>query len=367
MMAGISKKGRARQLSIIYLSRVRQNPYVHLLAEGVQQSDPDLRTKILPSFWRRLFLPGFRPHVLHLHWAELQYSYGGPSPEQAFRDWRELMFKLRFFRWLGGKIVYTVHNLGQHEGLFPDLDEAANRWLFAHADAIHVHDAAVAAAVAEHYGRSQGVYVIPHGHYIGAYPDETDRAAARAHLGLDPDRFLYLSLGQIRPYKGIEELIAAFMVLADPGSDLLIAGNIGVPAYGEQIRALTAQNPTIRLYPNFIADDELQYFFHAADVCVLPYRRATTSGAALLAFSFGTPIIAPAIGPFPDLISGSSGVLFPPGEDALVQALRQARSLDLAAAAAACLDLAAARDWRRLGAEHAGVYRRLFRDADKRG
>lgn len=346
-------------LRILYLSPVRQNPYVRLLAAGVQAADASVRVAIAPALAASRLLPGRRPHILHLHWAELQYSYGDASAEQAFRGWRRFLIRSRLFQALGGKLIYTVHNLDDHEARHPDLNAAANRWLFAQAAAIHVHDAQTAQAVAARFGRSAGVEIIPHGHYLGVYPDQITREQARARFGIGPARFVYLCLGQIRPYKGIEDLIAAFAQLEED-SLLLIAGHVGVPAYGQEIATLAADDPRIQLYPTYVADETLQYFFHAADACVFPYRRATTSGAALLAFSFAKPILAPAIGPFPALAAQGRGALFGEGSAALAEGLRQMRHLDPGVAAAAIRGFLVDRDWPTLGRQHLAMYRRAL-------
>ena len=97
--------------------------------------------------------------------------------------------------------------------------------------------------------------------------------------------------------------------------------------------------------------EEIQYYMNACDICVLPYRHVTTSGAAILAFSFARPIIAPRAGDFSQLVGETRGVLYQDVGDetgrtqALQAALRQARHLDLAAANAAALALARELDW----------------------
>lgn len=343
-------------LHVAYLSRVRLNPYVRLLADGVERADPAIRTAqyyTLP--WRRLLLKR-RCHILHLHWAELQYSYGHPSLSQARRSLRNLLTQLRYLQRRGVRLVYTVHNLSQHEGLHPDLNEQANQWLFAHADAIHVHDQASAETVAQIYDRREAVFVIPHGNYIGVYPNTVRREEARDRLGIPPGAFVYLFMGQVRPYKGLERLIQAFVELDDASAMLIIAGQINDAGYAEHIRSQVDGRANIQFFLDYIPDEDLQLFFNSADICVLPYRRATTSGAALLAFSFGKPIVAPAIGPFPDLLTAERGVLFHSDDD-LGAALRQARGLDADRAGAATLAFAKTRDWTTIGAQHAAMYR----------
>jgi len=347
----------APPLHVAYLSRVRLNPYVSLLADGVERADPAIRTSRYHTLpWRRLLLKR-RCQILHLHWAELQYSYGHPSPRQAERSFRKLLTQLRYLQRRGIRLVYTVHNLSQHEGLYPDLNEQANQWLFAHADAIHVHDQASAETVARTYDRREALFVIPHGNYIGVYPNNVRREEARDRLGIPPEAFVYLFIGQIRPYKGLEQLIRAFGELDDAGALLVLAGQINDAGYAEHIRAQIAGRANVKIFFDYIPDEELQFFFNSADACVLPYRRATTSGAALLAFSFGKPIVAPAIGPFPDLLTAERGVLFRPDDD-LGAALRQVRGLDADRAGSATLAFAKTRDWTTIGARHAAMYRR---------
>ena len=355
----MSKTQSPAPLHVAYLSRVRLNPYVKLLATGVERADPAIHTShyyTLP--WRRLLLKR-RCQVLHLHWVELQYSYGHPTASQAKRSLRNLLTKLQYLQQQGIRLVYTVHNLSQHEGLHPHLNEQANQWLFAHADAIHVHDRASAEAVAHIYNRQENVFVIPHGNYIGVYPNEIARDEARTRLDIPPELFVYLFIGQVRPYKGLNNLIQAFIELDDSATMLILAGQVNDTDYTQQIRSQVDGRTNIKLFLDYIPDEDLQLFFNSADACVLPYRRATTSGAALLAYSFATPIVAPAIGPFPDLITPDRGVLFHSDDD-LGEALRQVCGLDPDRAGSATLAFAKTLDWTTVGAQHAAMYRQMY-------
>ncbi len=348
-------------MRILYLSRVRLNPYVDLLARGVAAADPALRPRQIRTLsWPRVHLDrGWR--ILHLHWIELLYNYEPVPHPQAAQNLHRLLSTLERVRDQGRKLVYTVHNISQHEGQYPDLNQQANQWIFTHADAIHVHNRFTADQVARLYHRTEGVVIIPHGNYIGVYPQEVSRHDARARLAIPQDHFVYLFLGQMRPYKGLDELIGAFLTLDMADATLVLAGHIADTSYARELKQLAGDHPNIRLFPSYVPPDELQLYCHAADVCVLPYRDATTSGAALLAFSFGCPIIAPAIGPFPELLGdGTRGLLFHPQEHDLNEALARARALPLAEMGRAARAFAEARDWRTIGAQHARVYRELF-------
>lgn len=346
-------------LHVLYLSRVRLNPYVRLLAAGVERAQPSIHTAIYPTLPWRIFLTNRKLDVIHLHWAELQFSYGYPTPSQATRSLQSLFKKLRLARRRGIHIVYTVHNIDQHEDLYPDLNDQANRWLFSHADAVHVHHESTARTVRERYGEPSRMVVIPHGNYLDAYPNQVGRDEARARLDIPDEHFVYLCLGQVRPYKGLDRLIHTFNLLDPEDATLIIAGNAYTPDYARHIHSLVNGQPNIKLHTTYIDDNDLQVYFNAADACVLPYRRATTSGAALLAYSFGKPIVAPAIGPFVDLVASDRGVLFDPENGDLRHALLQIRQLDPDRAGAAAMDFASALDWTTLGAQHAAVYRSL--------
>jgi len=63
---------------------------------------------------------------------------------------------------------------------------------------------------------------------------------------------------------------------------------------------------------------------------VLPYKNALTSGAALLALSFGVPVIAPATEAFEGLVEdGSTGLLYSADNpEALTRALARATEIN---------------------------------------
>jgi beta-1,4-mannosyltransferase len=337
---------------VLQISKVRMNPYVRLLQEalievGIDCSLADGLSPRLAQSWKF--------DVLHLHWLELLYA--SPHLGRSLRRLFAVLTGLVRAKAGGAKVVYTVHNLNPHEQAFPLLNRIANRAVFAMADALHVHGEEARRAVARTYGRRDGVYVIPHGGYIGAYPNSCTRQEARGRLGLADDAFVYLSLGQVRRYKGIEDLVAAFGQWGDDTSELVIAGNVHDAAYGEELAQLTRGRTGIHTWFQYVPDPDVQYFMNACDVCVLPYRDVTTSGGAILSFSFGRPIVAPALGGFSELLADGRGIVYDPAaKDGLLCALQQARSLDVADAGQKVLAWAREHAWRALAPRFARVY-----------
>ena len=60
----------------------------------------------------------------------------------------------------------------------------------------------------------------------------------------------------------------------------------------------------------FIPENEVQLFFNASDIVVLPYKKILTSGSALLALSFGNYILAPASGNILDIMDERIGYFY---------------------------------------------------------
>jgi beta-1,4-mannosyltransferase len=151
----------------------------------------------------------------------------------------------------------------------------------------------------------------------------------------------------MRPYKGLEELLPAFCELEGEKARLVVAGRPGDLAYVAHLRSLAGRDPRVTFDPRFVPADEVQLYLNAANIAVLPYRQITTSGAALLAYSFGLPIIAPAIGAFPSLFAPERGVLYAPGE--LLAAMQKAQGDDWEATRAATIAWVRQFDWNEIG------------------
>ena len=390
------------------------NPYIDLLCGGLASAGVDV-SLVQDAGEDGLPAAAQQADLIHLHWLELwgrpEYSsLAGLSrwglPGRGMRRWlepalnsapafarRRQRFLDRFFAALaayqarGGRLVYTVHNLAQHEGEGGAVEAAALRQLLARADGLHVHAGYMADQVQrlrasgsvgdrpqqhgiDSSGRSPTepaprIAVIPHGHYIDAYPNTVARADARRTLQLPAPSTVYLFLGLIRPYKGLEELLPAFGSLPDPDARLLVAGRPRPADYAARLAAQAAGDGRLYWHPRFVPSDQVQLWMNAADVVALPYRQITTSGAAMLAWSFGKPVIAPALPAFVEPMAAAPflGLLYDPADPhGLAEALRQASQIDWQAQRATILAWARQFDWPGIGQQMAALYRRVMRD-----
>lgn len=341
----------------------RKNPYIGRLSDGLAEAG----VHVDGLGFHTLFLPAMlarRPQVLHLHW--LHPFMLAPGPLRALAKSLLFLAQLALTRALGVRIVWTIHNLHDHEHRFPRVDRAMHHAVsrLCHAAIVHCPAAALLAKQSFHALAPSRIHAIPHGNYLGCYRDDLDRHAARASFALhDQDRVLVF-LGAIRPYKGVLELIDAFSTVEAEHPHmrlrLLIAGQIIDEADAMLIADRVADRPTIQFRPGFVPDDDVQKYMRAADGAVFPYRDTLTSGALLLAMSFGLACLAPRKGCVADTLDTRGGELFDPADEhALLAGLRAfCARLDHSADMGRHNAAAAARlDWSAIGAATARVYR----------
>ena len=298
-----------------------------------------------------------RVGALHFHWPSTHYETGrhGPLRSGLLRGVALALFliKLRLAKALGYQLIWTAHNVlphGPHKGLY-----RAERWLTCHWawDRVIAHCPAAAEAV-RGLGFSGEVKVLPHGHFLDLFPPTGDRIGARERLGLAPDAFVTLHFGAIRPYKGIEELIDAFLKVARPIDVLVIAGG-GDTGTVQTLRARAGGDPRIRWMPERVPDAAVAELFEAADCVALPYRRVTTSGNLVLAMGFGKPVVVPASGCIPHMVTPDFAATYNPGDESgLMDALVAVRGLDPVADSAR--ERARGWDWDAIAAETANLY-----------
>jgi len=169
------------------------------------------------------------------------------------------------------------------------------------------------------------VVLIPHGEYgsLARRGGSVDRGQARAELGIDPAAAVTLMFGQLRPDKGLADLLAALDRV--PQLHLLIGGQeTGAlkAAAAELSRLDLARRVTVR--EGFLDMTEAARLFAATDTVALPYRIASQSGVLLLAYGFRRPVIIYPVGGLVDaVVDGETGwICARPDVDALVAALR---------------------------------------------
>lgn len=160
--------------------------------------------------------------------------------------------------------------------------------------------------------------MIPHGHFL-KYAKILDKNIARKKLNIPEDKFVVLFFGQIKKVKGVDLLLNAMADICKNNDEicLVVAGNMWKDdreTYEKLIDELGIRDK-IKWDIRYIPDDEVDYYYSATDICVLPYRDVYQSGVIQLVYAHKkTPVASrlPAFTQF--VVEDKTGFLFDVGD-----------------------------------------------------
>jgi len=238
------------------------------------------------------------PGLFHLHWTN-PILQPAETEDEARTRLDAFTRAVESFTAAGGTLIWTVHNVLPHDARFIDLEVELARTILRHAERVHLLSETTLDRAAEYYRIDPAkAAVIELSSYHGVYPNTASRSEARAALGVDPTDKTLLVAGYIRPYKGIDRMLDVFdeLLADDPSLRLLIAGKPLDAGGMADLERRCAEHPRVVSRFERIPDDELQVWYGAADVAVLPYTNILNSAAFRLATSFGVPAVGPRMG-----------------------------------------------------------------------
>ena len=291
----------------------RQYPGVFF--PGTSQLDPDaprprfpteaLLDSIAPWSWRRTaaHLERFAPGAVVLKWWMPFFAPAFASSVGPLRR-------------RGTRVVLVCDNLIAHEPRV--YDRAFTDWMMRNSDGYLVMSDAVERDL-DRLKPGAPRRRVPHPFYAQFDRGRWTRESARASLSLAGDVALFF--GYVRPYKGLDTLLAAWKrVRAErPQATLVVAGEFYEKP--ERYVALASATGGVRILNRYIPDEEVEALFRAADVTVLPYRSGTQSGVTHVAYALGSPVIATRVGGIAETVSeGETGFICPPEDPAALAA-----------------------------------------------
>ena len=138
---------------------------------------------------------------------------------------------------------------------------------------------------------------------------------ARELLNIEDDQQILLFFGFVREYKGLKYLLQAMPQISErlPKVKLLVVGDFdqNKETYLNIIKSQKIENK-IEIYDGYIPDQDVEKFFAACDVVVLPYESATQSGIVQIAYGFEKPVIVTNVGGLPEVVvEGKTGYIVP--------------------------------------------------------
>jgi glycosyltransferase involved in cell wall biosynthesis len=253
----------------------------------------------------RIINNSIRPEVVDIQWF---------VPQHGFVLIPLMLFLKLWFR-SKAKIFLTVHNVLPHEKRLFDLllSRLASRF----SDRLLVHAEKLRDEAVKHLRQDpRKIIVVPHAICANGQVSY-EKTEARAHLGIK-EKHVLLFFGYVRPYKGLNDLISAFEIVAEKFDvALVIAGEFftKVTQYREELRKKGLLERTY-LFSRYIDSEEVPIFFSAADLLVQPYVKFSgQSGVTQTAYLHSVPVIATDVGGLPELvIHGKTGTIVRPND-----------------------------------------------------
>jgi glycosyltransferase involved in cell wall biosynthesis len=352
-------------MDVLFIPKSNGNPYQTELARCLNEHHVyvmmENEEKFLPIL-RVIFSTG-KPDILHLHWTHTLIKSRN-AIERIIKGIR-LISEILFLKIAGVRIIWTVHNMSGHDLEENKIENIIHRFFSKMCDAIIVHCEYAKQAVKLSFkimeSEKNKICVIPHGNYIASYKNDICREKARKILGFANDETVFGFFGNIRSYKGVFDLVNAFQKLKEPRIRLLLAGKPGSIDIENELQRITKADNRILLSLGFIPDNRIQIYLNSMDVVVLPFHKVLTSGTALLAMSYGKPVVAPNSGCLKEVLGDTGSFLYESNDtNSLIDAMKKSLREDLFKLGEHNFQLASKADWRFSAKQTAKVYRTIL-------
>jgi glycosyltransferase involved in cell wall biosynthesis len=278
----------------LYPGRTDRDPSGFAIAEP--GTEPLLDSLNPATWWRTAArIVADRPDLLILPWW---VSYWTPQFWTIVR---------RVRRATAARVLFICHNVVQHESR--RWDRLCAKAVLKNGDSFLVHSEEDLANLKRMLPDAR-VKKVFHPTYEVFNHRRITKAEAQKRLGVSGRVLLFF--GNVRPYKGLKYLLDAMPALARRlDANLLVAGEFwhDKDEYLRQVRELGIER-NVTFVDRYIPNEEVDLYFGAADVVVLPYVTATQSGIVQIAYGFDKPVIVTNVGGLPDVVEhGTTGFI----------------------------------------------------------
>ena len=201
----------------------------------------------------------------------------------------------------GIKVVAITDNIIPHESRVGD--KQLTSWFVKQCDGFIAMSRTVLEELDQFSPKGKKVYM-PHPIY-SIFGEKIQMDVARQKLGLPATGKLILFFGLVRKYKGLDLLLQALADerLKEMKVTLVVAGEFyeDPEHYEAMIKELGLEG-TVLLHNRFIPEDDVKYYFSAADIVAQTYITATQSGVTQIAYNFDVPMLVTNVGGLPEIV-----------------------------------------------------------------
>jgi len=255
---GRSAGRKGDNMRVLISSFSEGNPNQRILKEKLEKRVIEVAIDDNPAPYSPLFQAIKKDaDVIHLNWTHAYFLTLDRSLAKALLSVPIYLFQLLLLRLSRKKIVWTAHNLCNHERIFPKIDRIMGIITANISHKIQVWDEKTQESVCSHFfvGKEK-TRIIPYGNYLPVYSDvDLDKEKSREKLDVSSFDRIFVFFGQIRPYKQVPELVDTFKQVAKPDKHaLIIAGNPSSDELESEIRKKSDVN-------NIITDLRFVLFF----------------------------------------------------------------------------------------------------------
>jgi glycosyltransferase involved in cell wall biosynthesis len=247
-------------------------------------------------------------------WWAIYRKIKREAPDLVIIPWWNSFWTVQFWtiatllkRFGSAKILFICHNVVDHEHYV--FSKRCARAVLTKGDHFLVHSENDARHLKELLPWAKATKVF-HPVYDFFHSAELSKIEAKKTLGLTGEILLFF--GFIRPYKGLDDLLEAMpLILAHRRVTLLVVGEFweGRERYLKRIEELRIGSG-VKIVEGYVPNEQVQLYFTAADLVLLPYVSGTGSGILQIAYACNKPVIATRVGCFPDVIDdGKTGYL----------------------------------------------------------
>ncbi len=304
-----------------------ENPYQKLMIKGLNSSPCINAVSGVNNRFFGILLSAikFRPTYIHFDWETSYYLRN--TLFLSLLNIPIFFFQIIVVKWLlGVKMVWTPHNITPHDMKWSILHKICRRFFAWNMEWVRVFSKQSIPKFSDELKiKSEFFKVVPEGSYVDYYKNDIGKVESRDFLNLPQDSRIYMYFGLVKPYKGVIELIESFKMLEQKNLYLLIVGKCSDKSYYQQLNTIISDRYNIRIVNKFIPDDEIQFYFNAIDVVVLPFKKIENSGSVILSMGFKKPIIAPKSGVIIDRLKFQPFLLF---DGDLTEVLVQSQLID---------------------------------------